>query len=149
MPSEPRPAPGADQLADLRAQLAEALAEMETATAELREQSATFLDEVEAERARLRGERARAEEEYADRARGGAAGEARQELQRRIDQEHTTWREVLSGADDHWSAREVRQELVSHARREIDVLETSDPELAVKYRAHASLRQDDPIGRWQ
>ena len=44
-------------------------------------------------------------------------------------------------------AREVRQELVTDARHQIDVLETSDSELAVKYRAQARLRQDDPIGR--
>ena len=140
---------GRDALADLRAQLAETLEEMEAATAALRDQSATFLAEVEAERAHLRAARERAEHQYADEARAGGAGGARQQLQRRIDEEETTWRDVLSGADEHWTAREVRQELVDDARHEIDQIEQTDPELAVKYRAHARLRRDETIGRWQ
>lgn len=141
--------PPTDELAVLRAQLAEALGEMQEVTDALQEQSAAFLAEVDAERARLRAERTRAEEEYGETARAGSAGEARQELQRRLDDEETSWREVLSGRDDHWSAREVRRELVADARREVDEVELTDPDLVRRYRAHAVLRGDDEVGEWR
>lgn len=137
-----------EQLAQFRASMAEAMAELQQATDELREQSATFLAEVEQERARLRSDRERAEAEYAEQARDGGAGEARRELQERIDDDETTWRDVISGADEHWSAREVRAELVGDARAEIDAIEESDPELAQRYRAHAGLRRDERTGEW-
>lgn len=134
-----RPGIPADQLAQLRASMAEAMAELQQTTDALRAESAVFLAEVEHERARLRAERERAEAEYAEQARDGQAGDARRVLQERIDDE-TSWRAVLSGADDHWSARDVRSELVRDARSEIDVIEESDPDLAQRYRAHAHLR---------
>jgi hypothetical protein len=143
-----RPRVSADQLAQFRATMAEAMAELQQTTEELRAQSATFLAEVEQERQRLRADRERAEAEYAEQARDGQAGDARRELQERIDNDETTWREVISGADDHWSAREVRAELVTDARSEIDAIEESDPDLAQRYRAHARLRDGDPNGEW-
>lgn len=139
----------ADQLAQFRATMAEAMAELQQTTDELRAHSATFLAEVEQERARLRAERERAEVAYAEQARDGEAGDARRELQKRIDDEETTWREVISGADEHWSAREVRSELVGDARAEIDAIEESDPELARRYREHARLRDGDRNGEWR
>lgn len=150
MHDEPRARPGvsADQLAEFRARMQEAMSELQQTTDELREQSASFLAEVERERARLRGERERAEAEYAEQAREGGAGDARRELQERIDRDETTWRDVISGADDHWSARDVRAELVGDARAEIDAIEESDPDLAHRYRAHAHLRRDDRNGEW-
>ncbi len=144
-----RPRISADQLAHFRATMAEAIAELQQTTEEIRAQSATFLAEVEQERARLRAQRERAEAEYAEQARDGEAGDARRELQRRLDADETTWRHVISGADDHWSAREVRSELVSDARSEIDAIEESDPELAQRYRAHAQLRAGDRNGEWR
>lgn len=138
----------ATQVAELRAKMAEALAELQETTDALREQSATFLAEVDQERARLRGERERAQAEYAEQARDGQAGDARRVLQERIDEDETTWRDVISGADEHWSARDVRAELVKDARAEVDAVEESDPELARRYRAHAHLRRDDRIGEW-
>ena len=143
-----RPGVSADHLAQLRASMAEALAELQQTTDALREQSATFLVEVDQERARLRAERERAQAEYAEQARDGQAGDARRVLQERIDDDETTWRDVISGADEHWSAREVRAELVKDARAEVDAIEESDPELARRYRAHAHLRRDDRIGEW-
>ncbi len=143
------PGISADQLAQFRATMAEAMAELQQATDGLRAQSATFLAEVDQERGRLRAERERAETAYAEQARDGEAGDARRELQRRIDDEETSWRDVISGADEHWSAREVRSELVSDARTEIDAIEESDPELARTYRAHARLRDGDRNGQWR
>ena len=145
---QPRPGVSATQVAELRAKMAEALAELQETTDALRQQSATFLAEVDQERARLRGERERAQAEYAEQARDGQAGDARRVLQERIDDDETTWRDVISGADEHWSAREVRAELVKDARAEVDAIEESDPELARRYRAHAHLRRDDRIGEW-
>lgn len=147
-PDANRPGVPADQLSQLRASMAEALAELQQTTDALREQSATFLAEVDQERARLRAERERAQAAYAEQARDGQAGDARRVLQDRIDDDETTWRDVISGADEHWSAREVRAELVTDARAEVDAIEESDPELARRYRAHAHLRRDDRIGEW-
>lgn len=137
-----------DQLAALNAELRQALAEMQQVTDELRRESASLLAQVEAERAALRADRLRAGEEYAERARAGEAGRAREELQRRIDREETTWRAVMSGADQHWSAVEVRDEIAGDARAEVDRMELEDPELSESYRQHATLRTGDRIGEW-
>ena len=144
-----RPGISVDQLAQFRSTMAEAVAELQQTTDLLRAQSATFLTEVEHERAHLRAERQRAEAAYAERARDGQAGDARRELQKRIDDDQTTWRDVISGADRHWSASEVRSELVSDARAHVDAIEDSDPELAQRYRAHAQLREGDRNGEWR
>lgn len=126
----------------------DALAEMESVTEDLRRESALMTAEVEAERAALRAERDRAQDDYAELARGGEAGEAREMLQRRMDKHETTWRDVMSGADLHWSAKEVRAEIIGDARAEVDEIERSDPELAATYRQHAVLREDDQPGEW-
>lgn len=144
-----RPGISVDQLAQFRATMAEAMAELQDATDALRAESATFLAEVERERADLRARREHAEADYADQARDGRAGDARRQLQERVDDGETTWRDVLSGADDHWTAREVRSELVTDARAEVDAIEESDPELAQRYRAHAQLREGDRNGEWR
>lgn len=132
----------------LVAAMRETLAEMTAVTEDLRRESALMNAEVEAERAALRAERDRALDDYAELARDGGAGEAREELQGRNDKEETTWREVMSGVDTHWSAVEVRAEIVGDARAEVDEIERSEPDLAVQYREHAVLRQGDRIGEW-
>lgn len=132
----------------LVAAMRETLAEMTAVTEDLRRESALMNAEVEAERAALRAERDRALDDYAELARDGGAGEAREELQGRNDKEETTWREVMSGVDTHWSAEEVRAEIVGDAREEVDEIERSEPDLAVQYREHAVLRQGDRIGEW-
>ena len=132
----------------LVAAMRETLAEMTAVTEDLRRESALMNAEVEAERAALRAERDRALDDYAELARDGGAGEAREELQGRNDKEETTWREVMSGVDTHWSAEEVRAEIVGDARAEVDEIERSEPDLAVQYREHAVLRQGDRIGEW-
>ena len=137
-----------DNVDHLIAAMRETMAEMQAVTEDLRRESALIHAEVEAERAALRAERDRALDDYADLARDGGAGEAREELQRRIDKDETTWRDVMSGVDTHWSAEEVRAEIVGDARAEIDEIERSEPDLALQYREHAVLRQDDRIGEW-
>lgn len=137
-----------EHLTALQAELRDALAEMQQITDELRTQSASLRAEVEAERAQLRADRERAEQEYAEEAREGGAGRARQVLQKRIDDEETDWRQVMSGADGHWSAAEVRDEIVGDARAEIDQVELEDSEMAERYRAAATLRRGDRIGEW-
>ena len=137
-----------EQMAALHAEMRDALAEMQQVADELRAQSASLLAEVDAERAQLREARERATEEYAEGAREGEAGRAREELQRRMDREETTWRAVMSGEDQHWSAVEVRDEIVGDARAEVDRIELEDRAMADTYRAHATLRQGDRIGEW-
>ena len=95
----------------LVAAMRETLAEMTAVTEDLRRESALMNAEVEAERAALRAERDRALDDYAELARDGGAGEAREELQRRIDEDETTWLDVMSGVDTHWSAVEVRADI--------------------------------------
>ena len=137
-----------DELAALNAELRAALAEVQEISDRLRAESATLLAEVEVERAELRSARERATEEYAEEAREGGAGRAREELQRRIDAEETTWREVMSGRDDHWSAVEVREEIAGDARAEVDRIEATDPEAARQHREHAVLRAGRRRGEW-
>ena len=137
-----------EHLATLNAELREALAEMQAAADELRAQSASLLAEVQIEQAQLRAAREHAEQGYAEEAREGGAGRARQVLQKRIDDEETDWRQVMSGVDQHWSAVEVRDEIVGDARQEVDELELRDPETARKYRDAATLRRGDRIGEW-
>ena len=137
-----------DNVDHLTAAMRETMAEMQAVTEDLRRESALMNAEVDAERAALRAERDRALDDYAELARDGGAGEAREELQRRIDEDETTWLDVMSGVDTHWSAEEVRAEIVGDARAEVDEIERSEPDLAVQYREHAVLRQGDRIGEW-
>lgn len=136
------------ELEALRAELWAALDEVQQVTDRLRADGVALRAELDAERATLRAAREEAETTYAEEARDGDAGRARQELQRRIDAEETTWRDVMSGADQHWSAIEVREEVVGDARAEVDRIELTDPEAAERYREHATLRRGDRIGEW-
>jgi hypothetical protein len=132
----------------LREEFRAAITEVQEISDQLRTQSASFLAEIEVERAQLRAAREQALAEYAEEAREGDAGRAREELQRRIDAEETTWHAVMSGADDHWSAIEVREEVVGDARAEVDRIELTDPETAERYRAQATLREGQRTGEW-
>lgn len=132
----------------LRVELHEALAELQQVSDGLRAESATLLAEVHAERAQLRAARERAMAAYAEEAREGEAGRAREVLQRRVDDGETTWRRVMSGEDEHWSAVEVREEITSDARAEVDRIEMTDPETARRYREHAALREGRRTGEW-
>lgn len=136
------------ELERLRAEFGAALAEVQEISEQLRADGASLLAEVEAERAQLRAAREEALAEYAEEARDGEAGRARAELQRRIDDDETTWRDVMSGADEHWSAVAVREEVAGDARAEVDRIELSDPEAARRYRAHAVLREGQRTGEW-
>lgn len=80
--------------------------------------------EIEQERAQDAADR-RAEE---DEARRGEHGPDRQVLQRRLDAEQTTWRAVLSGADEHESAVAYREAVGVQARAVVDRLREEDPE---------------------
>jgi hypothetical protein len=80
--------------------------------------------EIEQERAQDAADR-RAEE---DEARRGQHGHDRQVLQRRLDAEQTTWRAVLSGADEHESAVAYREAVGVQARAVVERLREEDPE---------------------
>lgn len=131
-----------DGAAELSAQFRAAIEEMQGLASDLRQDSAALLEQVRAERDALRRSREKAEQAVAAAARSGAQGSARRELQRRMDLGETTWRDVMSARDRHWSAAEVRAEVVGEARRTIDELEQDDPEFSAAYRAVAPLRRD-------
>lgn len=137
-----------DDVDDLTFAMREAMAEMEAVTEDLRRESALMNLEVEAERAALQAQRAHALDDYAELAREGGAGEAREVLQGRIDRDETTWRDVMSGVDTHWSAEDVRAEIIGDARAEVDEIERTEPGLAATYRQQAVLRDGDRLGEW-
>lgn len=138
----------AHELDALTAEFRSAIAEIQGLTDTLRHDSAGLLEQVRAERDALRETRERCTNELAAAARAGEQGPARRELQRRLDLEQTTWRAVMSGQDEHWSAVEVRAEVVGDARRTIDELEKDDPEFSESYREVAPLRADKEPGDW-
>lgn len=126
-------------LRQLRVALGDALAELESIAEELRREAAEVRADVEHERARLLAERERAEAAARE---SLQADPARRVLQRRVDDGSTSWRAVLSGADDHWSARAVRAELVSDARATIAAIEAEDSDPGAR-RAHAVRTNDE------
>lgn len=109
-----------------------------------REELKAIRAQIDAERREDAARNARAEEEV----RRGEYGRALQEVQRRIDRRETTMPDVLSGADTHWSAVEVRRDLVTSVRRTIDELEEEDPEFSAAYRQVAPGRQGHSTGDW-
>ena len=113
------------------------LADVERATAVVTQGRA----ELEA----ARDDDARLAREDAERARSGELGPARRVVQQRIDRDETTWAAVMGDVDQHWSAVEVRVQLVTDLRRAIDVLEEEDPEFSELYRSAATGR--DPAER--
>lgn len=138
---------GASALEAMRA--AEA-ASLEAADS-VRERLGAIQAEIEALRAEMERDRAQDEKDSAEdaqRARQGDLGPAAQTLQARIDREETTMAAVLSGADPHWSAVEMRRTFVTNVRQVIDELEDSDPEFAADYREVATLRAGQDIGEW-
>lgn len=137
-----------DQLEQMRAEFEAALAEVEALTTSLREENAGLLDELAAEREQLARQRRAAEAEVARGAEAGEQGAARRELQRRIDRGESSWPLVMAGADRHWSAEEVRQEVIGDVRATVDELEREDPGLALTYRRDATLRRGDQPGEW-
>lgn len=137
-----------DEIRALAAELRGALAELQEISDGLRAESETILTAVHAERAQLRQAREQALTAYAEEAREGVAGRAREVLQRRIDDGETTWRTVMTGDDQHWSAVAVRDEIVSDARAEVDRIELTDPETTRRYREHAVLRAGRRTGEW-
>ncbi|MGZ4743920.1 MAG: hypothetical protein ACXVYS_12015 [Oryzihumus sp.] len=140
--------PSAEEMDALSAEFRAAIHEIQELTDSLRDGSAGLLEEVRAERDSLRQAREREADELAAAAREGEHGPARQELQRRLDRAQTTWRAVMSGQDEHWSAVEVRAEVVGDARQAIDDLEKADPGFADTYREIAPLRADKEPGEW-
>lgn len=121
-----------DVLAGIERQVTEATAALETIRDEARA--------AESENSR---------EEYERAARRGELGPEREELQRRIDDGLTTWRDVVSGADTHPSAVAVRAEITGSLRAAVDRLEEEDPEFRESYRSVATLRDADGApGDW-
>lgn len=117
------------------------LAEVERATA--------LVAQGRAELEASRDDDQRLAREDAERARAGELGRARQVVQQRIDRDQTTWAAVMGDVDQHWSAVEVRGQVVTDLRRAIDLLEEQDPEFRDLYRSAATGR--DPAegpGEW-
>lgn len=137
-----------DHVLQAQADFRRQMGELEALTSRMRQTSKAVSAQLQGELQSLRRARQEAMGEYEESARSGDEGPARRELQARLDRGETTWRDVISGDDTHWSAEEVRDELVGDARAEIDQLELEDPEFARAYREHAVLRGDDRPGEW-
>jgi hypothetical protein len=133
----------------LTAEFSESVEEIRRLADSLRSDNASLLEQLHAERDALRQQRERGEDDYARSARDGDLGRARQELQERLDRNETTWRAVMAGTDTHWSAAQVRAEVVGDARETIDRLEQEDPEFSRQYREIATLRGDEAPGEWR
>jgi hypothetical protein len=133
----------------------EALHQAEAAARRGADDAALLLAEVEratalvargrAELEASRDDDERLAREDAERARSGELGRARQVVQQRIDRDQTTWAAVMGDVDQHWSAVEVRGQVVTDLRRAIDLLEEQDPEFRDLYRSAATGR--DPAER--
>lgn len=141
-------ATGAD-LGALRTEFRQAMREIEQVTSELRATNHALQQELSGQLEELRRQREEAQEDYARAARDGEAGPARKRLQERMDRGETSWRDVLSGRDDHWSAEDVRAEVARDARQEIDRLESEDDEFRRTYRQDAVLRRGQQTGEWR
>lgn len=139
---------GFDQLEALAAEVRVAAGESRSDTAALRRQAEQALMRFQSERARLQADQAEHQHGVARAARAGELGPARREVQQRIDLGRTTWRDVMSGQDQHWSAADVRAEVIGDARRTIDELEKDDPEFSASYREVAPLRAESEPGEW-
>ena len=136
----------------------EALDQMRAVTAQGEADAAAVLerlgsirDEIAVLAQEIADEREKESEDGAEdeaRVRRGELGPAAQELQQRIDRRETTMAAVISGADPHWSAVEIRRTFVTNMRQMIDELEDSDPEFAQRYRSAATLREGQEIGQW-
>lgn len=136
-------------LGDLRTEFRQAMREIEQVTDQLRATNRSLQQDLQGQHEELRRQRREAEGEYAEQARRGEAGQARRRLQERMDRGETTWRDVLSGRDDHWSAEDVREEIARDARQEIDRLELEDEEFRRTYRQDAVLRRGQETGEWR
>lgn len=118
-------------------ELDDGLAELRTLAARLRAETERISEEaelargaLESQRDEIQRQRDEAQREAARAARLGQLGAARKELQKRLDRGQTTWRDVMTGADAHWSSKEVRQELEKDLVSTIHQLAEDDPEFA-------------------
>lgn len=136
-------------LGALRTEFRQAMREVEQVTSQLRATNRALQGHLQAQLDELRRQRHAAEGEYAEQARRGDAGPARKRLQERMDRGETTWRDVLSGRDDHWSAEDVREEVAREARQEVDRLELEDEAFRRTYRQDAVLRRGQETGEWR
>lgn len=136
-------------LGAVRTEFRQAMREIEQVTAQLRATSRALESDLAGQLEELRRQRREAEGEYAEQARRGDAGQARKRLQERMDKGETTWRDVLSGRDDHWSAQDVREEVARDARQEVDRLELEDEDFRRTYRQDAVLRRGQETGEWR
>lgn len=101
------------------------IAELMVRVAEAKELMVRAQTELEAESEESSKDR---EDEEA-RARTGALGASRRELQRRVDREETTWAEVMSGRDEHPTAQDYRDEIGRGVALIIEQETEKDPEL--------------------
>lgn len=108
--------------------------------------------QVLAERARAELDREAAdatadrEEEEKD-ARTGALGPSRQELQKRLDRDETTWRDVLTGRDTHRTAEAYREEIGRVVGQVVEQESAADPEFRKAFElmeCHHGL-EDPPV----
>ncbi|MDN4162856.1 hypothetical protein [Nocardioides abyssi] len=116
------------------------LAELRTVVLRAREQALGLAREAEAMKAelsRMREElvRERREEEQAarDALRNGQLPPEQRALVERIERGETTWRAVVHGEDDHWSAQDFRTDLGGRLEDLVQELRETDPEFRAEH----------------
>lgn len=116
------------------------LAELRTATARLREQTAAITremhearDKLRSERERLRRERLEEERRSAEAHRRGELPPERAAVAQRVERGETTWRDVVSGRDEHSSARAFRAVFAREVEVAVQDLRDDDPEFRAEH----------------
>lgn len=128
------------------------LAELRTVVARAREQAQALTREAKAGRAalqqqrdQLRAQRLKLEAEARTAYRTNQLGPEERALMQRIDRGETTWQAVASGADDHWTASRVRDDLGRQIEVQLEELRRDDPEFRAEH--DATLRAAEQMER--
>ncbi|NYD56174.1 hypothetical protein BKA08_000412 [Nocardioides marinisabuli] len=116
------------------------LAELRTAAARLREQAAAVTREMHEVRDALRSERERLHRERLEEERRSTEVRWRGELPPeraavalRVERGETTWRDVVSGRDEHSSARAFRTVFAHEVEVAVQDLRDNDPEFRAEH----------------
>ncbi|HEU5038701.1 MAG TPA: hypothetical protein VFT70_16970 [Nocardioides sp.] len=127
------------------------LAELRTVVARAREQAMQITlaaRRVRAEMAPLR-EQLRRQQEETDRAvrdalRNGELGPEQRALAERVVRGETTWHDVLTGADDHWTAVALREDVAADVEEVVAQLREADEDFRAEH--DRLLRAKDAAG---
>lgn len=116
------------------------LVELRTVVLRAREQALGLAQEAEAMKAelaelreQLAGERREEEQAVRDALRNGQLPPEQRALVERIERGETSWRAVVHGEDDHWSAQDFRTDLGDRLGALVEELRRDDPEFRAEH----------------